>query len=145
MSPLVASGCSVTECTRQHYAKSLCRRHYERVVRHGDPNAGRALHAGSRIPKAFAEHGMTHRQVEWQIEQGYIRVGRAENGHRVWDQREVAVGVLAYRLHEYGLRYELAAKIARQYITTRSPTLRVDLFRGLQLKLAATGARAVGK
>lgn len=128
-----------------HYARNRCRVHYERAARHGDPLAGGTYQRASRIPQAFAEHGMSHRQVEYLIEQGYVSVGRAENGHRVWDQREIAVGVLAHRLFTYGLRYELAARIAREYIESRRETLRVDLFRGLQVKLMATGARQVGR
>lgn len=145
MSPLVARDCRIPGCTRMHYAKGCCRVHYERAARYGDPEGGSTYQRASRIPQAFADHGMSHRQVEYLIERGYISVGRADNGHRVWDQREIAVGVLAHRLYEYGLRYELAARIAREYIGSRRETLRVNLFRGLQLKLAATGARSVGK
>lgn len=33
-------GCTVTDCTRTHYAKDLCRAHYERHANTGDVRAG---------------------------------------------------------------------------------------------------------
>lgn len=141
-----AKQCGVGECARQHYARDMCRRHYDRWIKYGDPLGGpRPSGAPSRIPPAFAAHGMTARQVEYLVERGHVQVPLDANGFRVWTQPEIATGVLAYRLHGAGLSLALSADIARQYLGTAQSTLNVVLFPGLKLRLSLPGARSVGR
>lgn len=141
-----AKQCGVGECTRQHYALDMCRRHYDRYVKYGDANGGpRPAGAPSRIPPAFAQHGMTARQVEYLVERGHVVVPLDANGFRIWTPPEIATGVLTYRLHGAGLSLGLSADVARQYLAGTRSSMSVVLFPGLKLRLSLPGARTVGR
>lgn len=143
-----AKVCGEPDCDGQFYARDRCRSHYERArngaIRKGKHTPGRPG-TPPRLPTAFREHGMTVRQVEYLIERGHIAAPKDERGRRQWTQREVAVGVLAYRLVGKGLSMDLAAVLARRYVSGGNATQRFDLAPGIQLKLSVPGARKVGK
>lgn len=49
------TGCSVTDCTRKHYAKGFCRLHWERNHLHGDPMAQKVL-AGATVEERLKHY-----------------------------------------------------------------------------------------
>lgn len=136
--------CSVAGCLKSHYAKNLCRGHYTRSLRGQDITTPlRAM--PSRIPPAFAEHGLTTRQVEYLIERGHIHAPLDRNGRRTWALTEVQTGILTYRLHAAGLSMEVAAGKAREYCGSSRSTLHWDLGMGIHLRLSVPSIRSVGR
>jgi len=142
-----AKQCTVPDCSGQFYARDRCRSHYEQQ-RNASIRKGRAPGRPgqpTRLPTAFREHGMTYRQVDYLIERGHIVAPKDDRGRRIWTQREVATAVLTYRLVGKGLSMDLAAPLARQYVSGGNATQRFDLAPGIQLKLSVPGARKVGR
>ena len=41
--------CSVPDCCNPQYVKKLCKRHYHKLLRYGDPNGGRKTRHGERF------------------------------------------------------------------------------------------------
>lgn len=136
--------CTVAGCVKAHYARGLCRGHYTRSLR-GQDITTLLRPMPSRIPPAFAEHGLTTRQVEYLLERGHIRAPLDRNGRRTWETTEVQTGILTYRLHAAGLAMETSAAKAREYCESSRSTLHWDIGMGIHLRLSVPSIRSVGK
>jgi hypothetical protein len=79
--------CSISDCTKRHYAKGLCEKHYDRRRRHGDPLKCAYKRAGTgEARKLFEESTIleTNECVVWKYGTnpdgyGYLRIN---NKHR---------------------------------------------------------------
>ena len=81
--------CSLNTCDRRHFARGYCKRHYNNVLRTGDPNATRSLVRGSaqdRIAAYTYRDGSCLRWTGYKRPDGYGLAsldGRMQGAHRV--------------------------------------------------------------
>lgn len=124
--------CNVTTCRRPARAKGLCERHYKRLQRHGDAEAGPARTTRG-IDALLTMTGLTYRQLDWWTTQGYLQpstpAGVGSGNARDWPDDELRIAALMGRLTKAGVTACVAARLARE-LTHHG---RADLGDGLQL------------
>lgn len=70
----------------------------------------------SYVPAPIAAHGVTYRQLNWWVRQGYLRPANPHPGsgtRRIWSSDELRVGARMAALVAAGLLPRLAAEAAR--------------------------------
>lgn len=70
----------------------------------------------SYVPAPIAAHGVTYRQLNWWVRQGYLRPANPHPGsgtRRVWSTKELRVGARMAALVAAGLLPRFAAEAAR--------------------------------
>lgn len=109
--------CSVSGCRKPHEAKGLCRSHYVRARKYGDPVAEAPMGGPVLYPAALAAAGVERHHADHWCRQGYLHAPLVD-GRRQWTATEVRVGVLMGRLRDIGFALPKAAQIAREVVTT---------------------------
>ena len=101
--------CSVPGCTRQHYAKGYCKRHYTQVSRHGSVRKGRGDRAVRicKVPRC----GRTD------TVKGYCRkhARQIEVHGRLTPERERLVGFTGCRIRGCDRRHRAKGLCAKHY------------------------------
>jgi DNA-binding transcriptional MerR regulator len=129
--------CDVQDCSRPARVRGLCEAHYTRLRRHGDPLGGKAPRPGRSVNDLLRMTGLTYRQLDYWVRQGYLQPDNPEPGsgvNRKWSTLEIAVATTMGALVNAGLAVEKAAVIARETLTY--PMGRATLAPGIEVVLS---------
>lgn len=109
--------CSLPECDKPHEALGLCKGHYIRQRKYGDPRAVGRIGPEASTPEIFAKRGLTYRQIRYWCGKGLIEapIDPARKVRR-WDPDEVRVALLIHNLSRAGLPLAMAGRIARDQV-----------------------------
>lgn len=117
------------------YSNGMCRRHYERGRRFGDPLAPAKLGGPKFTPDALERAGITQRRLNHWHAKGYLNAPLVPPGNRrrQWTAQEVRVALLMARLLDAGIDLPRAAGMARNVVTKRQRSF--ELAEGLHLQV----------
>lgn len=104
--------CKIEDCGRIVLARDLCRRHYERSRKWGDPLVVHTGGAHLTIPEELAAAGISTRMRNHWALSGALRIERDGAGRYVWTRQLVAAALLMKRLLDAGIPLAMAGKIA---------------------------------
>jgi hypothetical protein len=94
------SVCSIDECGRVTVARGLCKKHYERWQRHGDPLFVRFNKAKSGAPQEFIEIALNHQDKEGCLYWPFARNG---NGYaikeRTTNESQLVSRIICEKVH----------------------------------------------
>jgi hypothetical protein len=122
-----AKHCRVPRCKGEHEARGLCRKHYMRARKYGDPEASGPMGGPVLHPAALTAAGVNRNHADHWCRAGYLRVPLGPNGRRAWTATEVRIGVLIGQLRDAGLTIPAAAKMAREVVEgNRAKSYRFD-------------------
>jgi hypothetical protein len=109
--------CCLIECDKPHEALGLCKGHYVRQRKYGDPRAVGRIGPEASTPEVFAKRGLTYRQIRYWCGKGLIDapIDPARKVRR-WHPDEVRVALLIHGLSSEGLPLNMAARIARDQV-----------------------------
>lgn len=122
------------ECGQPSLARGMCRKHYDRWRKHGDPQVLARAGAASNIPPALTEAGITARQRNHWAATGVIAVpldGRS--GKYIWSVDHVEMALIVKRLSDLGFPLDIAGSVAEAAVKHR--TDRVEIADGIVIEL----------
>lgn len=126
--------CTYGNCDGKRLAKGLCRKHYERQLKHGDPSLV-GLRGGQRTaPPELDAAGITTRQRNYWASSGIIPVPQADNGRYLWSHDAIRMALLVQRLSAAGMSVQHAGVVA-QAVVCHGAT-EVELFEGVTVTVA---------
>lgn len=112
-----ARTCSLPECAKPHEALGLCKGHYIRQRKYGDPRAVGRIGPEASTPEIFAVNGLTYRQIRYWCGKGLIDAPiDPDRKVRRWTPDEVRAALLIHSLSSAGLPLNMAARIAREQL-----------------------------
>lgn len=111
--------CTMGDCLEPVLARDLCRKHYDRWRKWGDPAViGKA--GGPRfVPAELSGEGITARQRNHWASRGVLGVAQdPSTGRYLWTENSVRVALAVKRLMDAGLTLELAGAVAREAVNS---------------------------
>lgn len=120
--------CRIGDCPDRAYSLGLCRKHYAKQRKYGDPLAIASKGGPKYTPTVLEDAGISLRQLQHWHRQGYLRAPLDPQGNRrAWNATEVRVALVIDRLIHAGFVVEAAAKIAREVVEGRQENFRLGL------------------
>lgn len=104
-------------CDRVVLALGLCRLHYERNRKWGDPHRVGAPGADRTVPEELAEAGITARMRNHWAANGLVGVEQdPETGRYLWTEADTRLALAIKRLFDAGFPLALASTVAQHSI-----------------------------
>lgn len=123
--------CTYGTCETKQLAKGLCRKHYDRQLKYGDPSLV-GLRGGQRtVPDELTAAGITSRQRNYWASNGIIPVPMGVNGRYIWSDDTTRMALLVQRLSAAGMSVQHAGVVAQAVVCHGATT--VELFEGVSV------------
>lgn len=104
-------------CDRVVLARDMCRMHYERNRKWGDPLTLGAPGADRTVPEELAEAGITARMRNHWAANGLVGVEQdPETGRYLWTEASTRIALAIKRLFDAGLPLALASTVAQSHV-----------------------------
>lgn len=120
-------------CHREQLARGMCRMHYDRWRKWGDPLTTGVPGGPRTVPDALEEYGVTPRQRHYWASQGVIELEQDAAGRYIWTADDLAMVKIIKDLSALGLSLDLCGQVARLAVKERAD--RIEIAPGIVIEL----------
>ena len=126
--------CTIPECASPVLSRGMCRKHYDRWRKWGDPLIVGRVGGPKFAPEALEIAGITQRQRNHWAASGLLGIEQDPvTGRYLWDDTATAIAILIKRLLEAGLALDVAGAVAQG--TVREGKAEVEIGDGIRVRV----------